>query len=122
MKLSILDTLLEKRITPAVFHASVAQDIAEYMKDASKLGSVMPVRVDEDQDIKLSATHIKALCEFFIKKQLGSEELAFIADALLLSERVDFEEGLTDLVAEMTDPEINGPFTAERAREILESV
>ncbi len=122
MKLSSLDALLSKQLSPAAFKDMIAADMAEYLKNASIKGAVMPVRVTEDKDIELSSAHINVLCELFVNKQLSPEELAFIADAMQLSERVDVEEGLADLVAEMTYPEINGAFTMGRAQEILRNV
>ena len=122
MKLSSLEALLEHRLSPTEFRDAITSDIAEYSENASTLGSVMPVRVTEDEDIVLSLENIRVLCDLFINKQLSSEELAFIADALQLSDRVDFDEGVPDLVDVMTDPEINGPFTVDHARVILGSV
>jgi len=122
MKLSSLDALLAKSLSPSAFRAQLAPDLAEYLKNADVKGSVMPIRVTEDKDIQLSTAHVRELCELFINKQLTPEELAFVADALQLADRVDFDEEVPDLIAEMTDPEINGPFTIARAREILESV
>jgi hypothetical protein len=121
MKLSSLDALLAKSLSPSAFRAQLAPDLAEYL-NADVKGSVMPVRVTEDKDIQLSTAHVRELCELFINKQLTPEELAFVADALQLADRVDFDEEVPDLIAEMTDPEINGPFTIAHAREILESV
>jgi hypothetical protein len=108
MKLSTLDWLLTKRLGIVDFRREIASDVSEYLERANIKGSVQPVRIDEDQDVEISGQHIK--------------ELAYIADAMELSERVVFGEGVSDFVAEMTDPEINGPFTVGRAKEIVTSV
>jgi hypothetical protein len=121
MKLSVLEALLAKRLNPSVFRDQLALDMAEYLKNADQEGSVMPVRISEDRDIHVSGAHIRTLCELFATAQLSAEELAFIADVLQLSERVAFDEGVADMIAEMTDPEINGPFTVDRAKEIFKS-
>jgi hypothetical protein len=122
MKLSALHRLLENRLSVADFRQQVSRDMNEYLERAHIKGSVMPVPVDEDEDIAISGQHIRMLCGFFVGGQLTAEELAYIADAMELSERVQFGEGISALVAEMTDPEVNGPFTVERAKEIFRSV
>jgi hypothetical protein len=122
MKLSTLHRLLTRRLDVVDFRREIARDVSEYLERANITGSVVPVRVDEDQDVQISGQHIKTLCDLFVDGQLSEEELAYIADAMELSERVEFGEGISDLVAEMTDPEINGSFTVGRAKEILKSV
>ncbi|MGE4544028.1 MAG: hypothetical protein AB7D06_07965 [Pedobacter sp.] len=119
MKLSSLVALLENRISSSEFRCSIASDVAEYLEKANTPGSVMPVRVTEDLEIALTIESIKGLCRLFINAQLKSEELAFIADALQLSDSVNFDEGISEFLASMTDPEINGPFTVDDAKKIL---
>ena len=46
--------------------------------------------------------------------------LAYVADALQLSERVTVaDEATAEYISEFTDPEVNGPFTRERAQAIV---
>jgi hypothetical protein len=50
---------------------------------------------------------------------LSAAELAYTADALQLSERVEFADpSIADDLAECTDPAINGPLTIARALQI----
>jgi len=121
MKLSSLEALLAERLSPVEFRKELAPDMTEYLKNASVKPSVMPVRVTEDRELHVSVARVKVLCEIFINRDLSPEQLAFVADALQLADGVDFDEEARDLIDEMTDPEINGPFTIDRAKEILKS-
>jgi len=122
MKLSVLHQLLGRRLRVDEFRLLLEDDLRGYLERANVTGSVMPVRVEEDDDIIVSVDDVKTLCDLFVSGQLGAEELAYVADTMQLSERVSFDEGVADRIAEMTDPEMNGPFTIKRAREILERV
>ncbi len=56
----------------------------------------------------------------FMEGQLTHNELAYMADILQFSEGVRFEApGIEDIVAEFTDPEINGQFSVKRAKEVV---
>ena len=88
-----------------------------------KRGATVPVRVEEDVDLQVMPKRITAVCEFRINGDLLPEELGYLADVLQLSERVSFlNEDCAEYVAEFTDPEVNGPFTSERAREIISEI
>ena len=89
----------------------------------AKRGSVMPVRVTEDADVEVSGREVDKLCNHFIAGHLDAMELAYVADALQLSERVTFvDDDISDYISEFTDPEVNGPFTLERAKAIVREI
>ena len=59
------------------------------------------------------------MCRLFASGQLDQSELAYIADAMQLAERVEFADSwVADAIAEFTDPAINGIFTVGRALEL----
>lgn len=123
MKLSEIAGLLSDVADPRSFRDSNAADFAERRPLLEKRGSVVPVRVTEDVDIALSGRDVAKLCGHFIAGNLDAVELAYIADALQLSDRVSWEnEDTAEYVAEFTDPEVNGPFTIERAQAIVREV
>ena len=67
----------------------------------------------------LDRAGLGVLCRLFAEGQLTASELAYTADALELSERVEFAgPDIASDLAECTDPEINGPLTVARALEI----
>jgi hypothetical protein len=83
----------------------------------------MPVRVTEDADLEVSAPEVVKLCNHFIAGLLDAVELAYVADALQLSDRVTVaDETIAEYISEFTDPEVNGPFTRERAQAIVREI
>jgi hypothetical protein len=123
MKLSEIAGLLTNAAEPERFRMSNASDFAERRPLLEKRGSVVPVRVTEDADIELSRRDVARLCSHYIAGHLDAVELAYVADALQLSDRVTWtDEDTSEYVAEFTDPEINGPFTIERAQAIVREI
>lgn len=121
MKLSSLSKLLNEYISPEVFLGEFITEFSDYENKLDIKGSSITIDVIEDEEIVISFADIKKLCELFIQDKLNKNHLCFIADALQLCDLVDFEEeGVFDYVAELTDPEINGVFTKQRAIEIVE--
>jgi hypothetical protein len=129
LKLSAISQLLAGKIGPKQFMAECGSDLAErreLVADTGQLlkrGSVVPVRVSDDTAVYVSRQGVAGLCHHFIRGDLGHVELAYIADALQLAEDVTWEdEDVAEWVAEFTDPEINGAFTTDRAREIARGI
>ena len=121
MKLSSLSKLLNEYISPEVFLGEFITEFSDYENKLDIKGSSITLDVIEDEEIAISFADIKKLCELLIQDKLNKNHLCFIADALQLCDLVDFEEeGVFDYVAELTDPEINGVFTKQRAIEIVE--
>ena len=125
MKLSAIAGLLADDLSPQQFLAECASELAERRElvggdgQVLKRGSVVPVRVSDDCAISVSRQGVATLCRHFVRGDLSTVDLAYIADALQLAEDVSWEdEDVAELVAEFTDPEINGVFTVARAREI----
>ena len=119
MKLSALDALLSREISAAAFSASIADELETYRRGLEEPGRSAPVCVIEDQTVAVTHEDTKLLCHLFANGQLGSSELAYIADAMQLAERVEFTDSwVADVVAEFTDPAINGTFTVARALEL----
>jgi hypothetical protein len=121
MKLSSLSNLLRKELSPEIFLSEFIPEFSDYENKLDIKGSSITLDVIEDEKIIISVSDIKKLCELFIENKLNNNHLCFIADALQLCDLVDFkEEEVSDYVDELTDPEINGVFTKERAIEIVE--
>jgi hypothetical protein len=123
--LSDIARLMRKDLTPEAFLLGAAEDLAERRRlvTTPRRGSVVPVRVTEDIDVELSLQDVESLCAFFASGRLGTVDLAYVADALQLSERViPTDVAVNDYIAEFTDPEINGVFTPVRAEEIISEI
>jgi hypothetical protein len=123
MQLSQISQLLDSQLSAAEFRALNTSSFTEYRELTEKQGSAIPIRVEEDIDILVTLEHIIAACELRMNGDLSPEELAYLADVLQLSDRVTFlNEDIAEYIAEFTDPEINGLFTLERAREIVDEI
>lgn len=125
MKLSDIGDLISGQISPASFRASNADNFTERrnLLGANRRGGVVPVRVDEDKEIELTGRGLAALCSLLIDGALDAVELAYIADALQLADCVTYQDdGVRDRLDELTDPEVNGPFTVARAEAIVREI
>ena len=118
MKLSSLANLICGSLSAEDYSSEIAAELAEHTRHLGRGGSA-PVRVTEDTDLVLDRAGLGALCRLFASGQLTAGELAYTADALQLAERVEFSgPDIADDLDCCTDPEINGPLTAEQALEI----
>jgi hypothetical protein len=119
MKLSTLALLFSGQMSVEDFSAEIQGELAVHSRELAKLGGSAPVQVAEDADLIVDRASLGVLCRLFASGQLSASELAYTADVLQLSDRVDFasQDIATDL-AECTDPEINGPLSVARALEI----
>ena len=119
MRITSLAKLLSGSLPAAEYSQEIAAELAEH---TSKLGSggSAPVFVTEDTDLILDRAGLGRLCSLFVAGELTASELAYTADALQLAERVEFASpDIADDLDVCTDPEINGPLTVPRAREIM---
>ena len=118
MKLSSIANLISGSLSPSDYSSEISAELARHSLGLGSGGSA-PVAVNEDIDLVLDPQGLGALCRIFASGQLSASELAYTADALQLSDRVEFAgELVADHLAECTDPEINGPLTIARALEI----
>jgi len=91
-----------------------------YKNSLNKMGKSIHVNVIEDQELLIGKHELNVLCNFFIKDEILTHELAFLADVLGLSQNISFEsEDVEECISHMTDPEVNGKFTKENAIEII---
>ena len=118
MKLSSIVNLIAGRLLPSDFSSEIAGELSAHTYQLQRLGGSAPVVVIEDADVVLDRSGLSALCRLFASGQLSATELAYAADALQLSERVEFaDSAIADHLAECTDPVINGPLSVTRALE-----
>jgi hypothetical protein len=120
MRLGSLADLLSGRLSGRAFALEVEEEMAAYRRGLRELGRSAPVVVIADEDVLVSLAGLKNLCRSCIAGELDLLELAYIGDAMLLSERVRFESPKVEAFAmEFSDPDVNGRFTPARAGEIL---
>jgi hypothetical protein len=119
MRISSLSKLISGEMDVSEFDAEIQDEFEIHSKALQKIGGIAPVSVTEDQEFTLDRSGISALCRLFIGGQITAGKLAYIADAMQLSEGIDFSDTeIADDVDLLTDPEINGPLTVELASRI----
>jgi hypothetical protein len=119
MKLSELKKIFENDDIET-FKESISQEITNYKSKLGKKGSSIPIIVEEDLKLNIGTTEAIFLLDAFVSKQLSEHEIAYIADALLLSEAIKFEsEEVLDDFESLTDLSINDSFTLGKAMQKL---
>jgi hypothetical protein len=99
---------------------SLDRQVPKYQESLSKVGSSVTIHAVEDTELEVGMTEVRELCRFFISESVSDLELAYIADAMQLCDCVNFgNEEVADYISEFTDPEINGVFTKQRAKQIV---
>ena len=119
MKLSSLQALLQGKLSPSAYRNELSEWLPAYDRGLAEMGRSVPAVLTDDCEFHLTTQHVLTLCQLFLAGDLTSRELSYTADALQLSDGVDFEPGTADTIAEFTDPEINGEFTMGRAAELV---
>ncbi|MCF0048981.1 hypothetical protein LXM25_02860 [Dyadobacter sp. LJ53] len=120
MRLSEVKRLIDEHSFYKMFAESIAAELGSYKKHFYTTGTTLPIHVTEDIYFTINLLVCQSLSRLYHDKILGQIELAYIVDALQLSEKVSFTDEETEsILGEMTDPEINGDFTINRAAEIM---
>ena len=102
------------------FIESIGKEIESYKTNFSRIGTTLNINIIEDIHWIIGKSECQSLSILYLDEKLGQIELAYIVDGLQLSENVSFsDDQVESILAEMTDPEINGKFTFERAAEII---
>jgi len=123
MKLSTLQDVLANPGAVGKLIAELNPLMQEYESLQEVKGSSIPIRVDADAEFELSLRDVDTLCSLFVADQVTQSQLAYIADSIDLSEGVSYDGSpIADFIGEMTDPEINGVFTKDRAEEIRKEI
>jgi hypothetical protein len=119
MRLSSLANLLAGELPASEFSTEIAEELLVHTRGLQKLGGSAPVIVIPDTHLVLDRRGLAVLCRLFASGKLSSAELAYAADALQLSDHVEFvDASVAGDLAECTDPAVNGPLTIARALEI----
>jgi hypothetical protein len=92
MKLSTVSNFLNKEITSKELKGIIKNEIAEYEKKLSIVGGSNPILLYEDLPVfKIDVENIDHLCGSYLRGELNEIELNYLAEALLLSSKVNFE-------------------------------
>jgi len=120
MKLSQIKNLFNKTETAETFSKQIASEVSIYKDLLKKKGSSIPIMLDEDIQLSIGSEEVYLLCDLFSKNELTEHEIGYIADAFTLSDNVSYTtDQISDFVAMLADPELNGELTYDLADEIM---
>lgn len=106
-----LNQFLKGEIEILIFKNSIQQEVSNYEKLSYKTGSTRNIHLEENEIITISKKGLNHLLKETINHRLSNIELAYICDALTLTENIDYEnENLQEIIYELADPEINGGY------------
>ena len=96
MKISDLKRLFSGAIKIPSFKELISNQVLVYERLHYKRGSSIPIQLIEDDILFFGKNEFIFLCKAFISKQLNHREISYIADAILLSSSVQFEDTLIE--------------------------
>ncbi len=119
MRISTLQAVLADPGEVGKLLSELVPLMQEYESLQEVQGSSIPIRVNADEEFELSLRDVDTLCSLFIADKLTQSQLAYVADAIELSESISYDGSpIANFIGEMTDPKINVTFTKDRAEEI----
>lgn len=123
MRLSSLSRLISGEMDASEFAVEIREEFTEHSKGLKKTGGIARVAITEDHEFTLDRPGISALCRLYLAEKITAAELAYITDVMQLSDGVEFSDArVVDDVALLTDPEINGAMTTQRALRIANAL
>jgi hypothetical protein len=121
MRLSHIKSTLNGELSFEELKVILSKEMADYLSGRGEKGKSRPIYLDEDTGLFFGEDDLQILVKAFLNGSLKEYEINYIADAILLSNRVEFEnEGVADRLGYLTDPEINGPLTKEVAEKLIQ--
>lgn len=105
------------------FRSAISNKIKEYKNSLSVRGKSASIYLTEDIDnLFIGKKELTKLCHAFLNDQLNEFEIAYVTDALLLSEKVMFEnEEIREAFELLTDSEVHGALTKGDIHKMLET-
>lgn len=124
MKQSELAEALKSPDNLERFLRSISAEVERYRDQLKKVGGVTDIYLSNgNARLVIQDSEIRTLCDSFLRGGISTDELAYVCDGILLGERIDFgSDHHRELIEEMTDPEVNGRFTVQRANQIVGSL
>ena len=89
----------------------------------AQLGGSIPICLIEDQPLVVTAANVRTLLRAYLAGELSVPVVGYVADALGLSECVEYAPvEVQDVLECTTDPAVNGPLDEAMARALLEQL
>ncbi|MEL5995065.1 hypothetical protein [Hymenobacter segetis] len=87
------------------------------------LGGSIPIYLHEDQPLAVTAADVRMLLHAYLTGDLSVSIVGYVADALGLSNHVEFVPlEVQDVLECTTDPEVNGPLNETMAWALLKDL
>ena len=124
MRQSDLFSYLNNEISIKELKEKISHELHQYEKQTKITGSSVPIYLEaENNKNQLSLSQFNKLLRDYINNEIEVLELQYISDVIQLGESISVENPLiNNWIFEMSDPEINGLFTKERAKEIIQTL
>ncbi len=123
MELSIIYKLFEGKIDCIQFKKLYRNEFEIFAEKKRLIGSSVFINIKDDIDFVFRKEYLLRLCDFFLSENLNSSEIEYIADCLLLSENISYEnDDLFDQLNLLSDQGIDGELTKNDITSIRNAV
>jgi len=120
MRSSELKMFFNKLISSSQMKNLIIHEVENYKISLRTKGKSVPIYLIEDEEIIITNVDVSLILNAYIDESFTDFDLYYIIDAMLLSSKMIFDnECIVDLIETFTDPEINGMFTKDKAKEVL---
>lgn len=124
MLLSKIDSLFHQSLVVEDFKKEIAREIADYKKELAREATSIKIVVNEDiENLSITKEDVKILCDAFLNQEFDKWELNYLAEGLLLSEKISFDkEEVKDALSALADPEYFSLINPEYVQGIMKEL
>lgn len=124
MNLSDISSFFADKLNVLQFKSIISPDVMNYEKALLKIGGSSPVYLTEDLAVlKVGIKDVKRLCENYLIGVLNEHEVNYIAEALLLSDKIVFENDLVEeALLALTDVDYFKNVSSQYIQSILKNI
>jgi hypothetical protein len=124
MQLTKIYNFFKGKIVTEDFKKHIDTEVANYKQSLNKKGNSSPIYLNEDLDnFQINEDDIRILFISFLQNKLDKWELNYVAEALMLSEKISFNNGTTkDAILSLVDPEYFKLINTKFVQEILDKL
>lgn len=119
MKTKDIYNLLKGKINPTDFLKKYNDEIAKYETLITQIGSSVPIYVEEDYAFEFCKEHLINICDYYINNSLKEIEINYLVDCITLSDKIELDDSMLDILVTFTDQEINGKLSKEYILNII---
>jgi hypothetical protein len=107
MQLSRIEAFFHENISFGEFKNDIGEEVSRYKIALDKKGGSSSIFLDQDINVLyLQRRDVKYICDAFLRGQFDKWEINYLAEALMLSQKVEFLDDATkDALFDLADPE-----------------